>query len=175
MAVYMIADTHFGDDNVRRYENRPFADAAEMDAALIANWNAAVSDADTVFLLGDFSAHDAQHNAELLRSLHGQKHLICGNHDTASDAAYREMGFSFVSRYPILYEGFWLLSHEPLYINRNMPYANIFGHIHLTPAYRTVSPQSFCVSAERIGYTPVPFSEIVQRVQAAASREEEEC
>ena len=22
--VFLIADTHFGDDNIRRYENRPF-------------------------------------------------------------------------------------------------------------------------------------------------------
>lgn len=169
MADFMIADTHFGDDAIRRYESRPFASADEMDRALIANWNRVVSPEDTVFLLGDFSAHGAEESAAILSALHGRKHLICGNHDTETDAAYRAMGFDLVCRYPILYGGFWLLSHEPLYVCRNMPYANIYGHIHANPSYRTASAQSFCVSAERIDYAPITFAEIAERVRAQAS------
>ncbi|MCX4299933.1 MAG: hypothetical protein OSJ73_23470 [Lachnospiraceae bacterium] len=28
--IYFIADTHFSEDNIRLYENRPFGSAAEM-------------------------------------------------------------------------------------------------------------------------------------------------
>ena len=46
--TYFIADTHFGDDNIRRYENRPFDTVKEMDNALIENWNRVVSNEDEV-------------------------------------------------------------------------------------------------------------------------------
>jgi calcineurin-like phosphoesterase family protein len=41
-----------------------------------------------------------------------------------------------------------------------MPYANIFGHVHGNPAYKDYSSQSFCVSVERINYTPILFEDI---------------
>lgn len=87
-----------------------------------------------------------------------------GNHDTQSENYYREIGFESVSRYPIIIENFWILSHEPLYINKNMPYANIFGHVHGNPIYKDFSPQSFCVSAERINYTPLDFNTIRKEI-----------
>ncbi len=162
--IYLIADTHFGDAAILRYENRPFRSVEEMDEALIRNWNSTITSEDTVFVLGDFSAYDLKKTAAICQRLNGHKHLIMGNHDTASVHDYLACGFENVSRYPIIYEQFWMLSHEPLYLNRNMPYANIFGHVHDNPMYRTDSPQSFCVCAERIGYTPIRFDEVRERV-----------
>ena len=40
--VFFIADTHFGEDAIRRYENRPFASVEAMDRALMERWNAVV-------------------------------------------------------------------------------------------------------------------------------------
>ena len=40
MSVFFLADTHFGDGNILRYENRPFATVEEMDRELIRRWNA---------------------------------------------------------------------------------------------------------------------------------------
>lgn len=97
---------------------------------------------------------------KFVSSLIGEKFLIMGNHDTQSEKYYYDCGFDSVSRYPVIYENFWIVSHEPLYINRNMPYANIFGHVHSNPLYSDVSEQSFCVSVERINYMPIEFSEI---------------
>ena len=48
---FMIADTHFGTDSIRRYEIRPFESVQEMDEALIQNWNRVVSEGDTVYVL----------------------------------------------------------------------------------------------------------------------------
>ena len=54
MSIYFIADTHFGEDNIRRYENRPFETVSEMDKAMIENWNSVISENDKVFVLDDF-------------------------------------------------------------------------------------------------------------------------
>ena len=77
--IYFIADTHFGDDKIRRYENRPFADTAKMDAELIRRWNETVSEEDIVYHLGDFGGDGRE--GEILQSLHGIKYLVKGNHD----------------------------------------------------------------------------------------------
>ncbi|MHC4618405.1 MAG: hypothetical protein ACYTEQ_11710 [Planctomycetota bacterium] len=53
--VFLTSDHHFGHANIIEYCKRPFADAAEMDAALIENWNSTVGRSDTVFHLGDFT------------------------------------------------------------------------------------------------------------------------
>jgi len=160
MGIFFTADTHFGDSNIIRYENRPFSSIEEMDRVLIENWNNTVSAKDKVFLVGDFSAYGFEKSYEICQQLNGEKFLVMGNHDTENEQYYYKCGFSGVSCYPIIYEGFWIISHEPVYINRNMPYANIFGHVHANPIYADVSEQSFCVSAERINYTPIEFSEI---------------
>lgn len=165
--VYFIADTHFGDDSIRKYENRPFDSAERMDDALIQRWNAAVQEDDTVYVLGDFSVLGKE-NAVLNR-LNGKKYLVKGNHDTERNEYYRRAGFCEVYDHPVVLDGFWILSHEPLYVNTNMPYANLFGHVHRSPVYRDYSPQHYCVSAERIDYTPIAFDRIKLAVQKAAS------
>ncbi len=87
------------------------------------------------------------------------------NHDAENEKYYYECGFSGISRYPVIYENFWIISHEPVYVNINMPYANIFGHVHRNPIYTDFSERSFCISAERINYIPVEFSEIKKCIQ----------
>ena len=99
MAVFFTADTHFGDHRVLNIRPRPFASKAEMDVALVANWNAVVGPADTVWHLGDV-ARRLDQVAPLLERLHGTKHLVTGNNDApgmadvpgwASVTAYAEM------------------------------------------------------------------------------------
>lgn len=157
---FFIADTHFGGENIRRYENRPFLNAAEMDEKLIENWNRAVAEDDTVYVLGDFSDYmDAGKETEILGKLNGTKILVMGNHDThRTPQEWREIGFTECYPMPVIYKNFFMLSHEPLYINSNMPYANFYGHVHGNPSYKDASKQSVCVSVERIDYTPVEFS-----------------
>lgn len=161
--TYFIADTHFGDDNIRCYENRPFADTSEMDRELIKRWNSIVSDTDNVYILGDFGAGNSE--AEILCQLSGDKFLIKGNHDTQSNSYYRAVGFREVYDLPVIFNGFWILSHEPIYVNSNMPYANLFGHVHNSPLFKNYSNHHFCVSVERINYTPISLEEIILKVK----------
>ncbi len=164
--MFFIADTHFGGEDIRRYENRPFTDVRTMDETMIGRWNEAVAPEDTVWHLGDFGA--AGHEAEVLARLNGRVLLVRGNHDAAENAYYRAAGFAEVYDLPVLYEGFWLLSHEPLYVSENTPYANVFGHVHGSPVYKDHSPRHVCVCVERFGYAPVSFEAIQKLVRERA-------
>lgn len=95
MATFFTADTHFGHDNIRKFCDRPFDSADEMDAALIENWNAAVGPKDDVYHLGDFAFRAAQRVPEYLQLLNGRIHLIIGNHD-APELRHKPGGFASV-------------------------------------------------------------------------------
>ena len=161
--VYFIADTHFGEENIRLYENRPFVDITEMDNVLQKRWNSHVNQQDTIYVLGDFGANGQE--KEILAQLNGRKFLVKGNHDIQTNQYYRDCGFIEVYDYPIIFKDFWILSHEPLYVNTNMPYANIFGHVHNSPIFKTYSNQHYCVSVERTQYAPISFDEIIFTIQ----------
>ena len=139
MKTFFIADTHFGDRNIFRYENRPFSCVDEMDTEMISRWNAVVHRYDIVYHLGDFGGDGKE--TEILSKLNGIKYLVKGNHDTKSNSSYRDFGFSEVYDHPIILDGFWILSHEALYVNTNMPYANLFGHVHASPIVKDFSTQ----------------------------------
>jgi calcineurin-like phosphoesterase family protein len=163
--IYFIADTHFGHQNIIEYENRPFPTVEEMDRTLIANWNRTVKKREKVYLLGDFAFANKERIIELAASLNGYKILLLGNHDKCySYSWWQTAGFDEVIPYPIIFNEWFILSHEPVYVNTNMPYANIYGHVHSNPSYTDCSTQSFCVSVERINYTPIEFGEIIRRI-----------
>ena len=169
MKTYLIADTHFGHEAVIRYESRPFPNSNDMDSALIGNWNRKVSSHDKIFVLGDFSFHNAENTKAIVKKLRGYKILVMGNHDTGHSAKWwLEAGFDEVCKYPIILDEFWILSHEPLYVNAHMPYANIFGHVHNRPEFKDLSQQTFCVSVERIGYAPIDFEEVKLKITEAS-------
>lgn len=79
--VFFTADTHFGHENIIKYDNRPFADIKEHDNKLIEYWNETVSDGDTVYHLGDFALTSIGYATSILHRLHGKIHFIYGNHD----------------------------------------------------------------------------------------------
>ena len=88
--IYFIADTHFGEERIRKYENRPFENTEHMDRELIKRWNETVAPEDTVYLLGDFGADGCEE--QILAQLSGKKILLKGNHDTKSNEEYRSFG-----------------------------------------------------------------------------------
>ena len=150
--TFMISDTHFRDKEVFEMsgENKNFKSVADKDAAIISNWNEVVKPEDTVFILGDFG------DPNYMTKLNGHKYFIYGNHDKPNMADIK---------FPIVYKNFFILSHEPMFITEDGPYANIFGHVHNNPIYRTVSSRSYCVCACRNNYTPVEFSKIVEAMK----------
>lgn len=154
--IFFIADTHFNDEDIIKYDNRPFKTVTEMNQAIIDNWNDVVTENDIVYVVGDLGKISATYLVEL----NGTKYLIKGNHDNMPNQFYRDLGFEEVYDHPILLDTFWILSHEPMYVNENTPYANIFGHVHTNDIYKTISARGHCVCVERINYTPISFDTI---------------
>lgn len=81
MAHYFTSDLHIGHANVIVYSMRPFMTVDDMDHALIANWNARVTDQDDVHVLGDVALCRPGRAIEALDQMRGRKHLVFGNHD----------------------------------------------------------------------------------------------
>jgi calcineurin-like phosphoesterase family protein len=165
--IWLTADTHFGHANIIKYENRPFRESENgttdlMDRELISRWNNAVGKNDRVFHLGDVGICGKEKMTEIVSSLNGRKTLIMGNHDKGKTAAWwRDVGFDEVSEYPIIIEEFIVLQHEPpTYYNDATPFFFVFGHVHGTELYGTVTKSAACVCVERWGYAPVLLSKI---------------
>ena len=165
--IFLIGDCHFGHRNIIKYCNRPFANVEEMTEGLIKNWNSVVGKNDIVYVVGDFALCGKQKIIEIGNRLNGRKRLILGNHDGASIVTYREAGFEFIYNHSIVLDDFYIVSHIPMVgISENTPFANIFAHVHDDPTYKDYSCRSFCVSAERINYTPVEFKVIKEKMKA---------
>ena len=154
MKFFIISDTHFGHEQIIKYCGRPFKSTKEMDEMLIKNWNEVVSNNDTIIHLGDVGFGKKAYIASIIKRLNGKKILIMGNHDNWSEQAYRDMGFHTVSRFPIIWNNFFMLSHAPLELNETTPYFNYYGHVHNDNKYID-NATSKCVSVERIGYRPL--------------------
>ena len=161
MTVFFTADTHFGHAGTRALYRRPFASVAEMDAAMLARWNATVRPEDEVWHLGDFALNmkpDAMRG--LLERLHGRKHLITGNND--GPAALALPGWESVQPYREMeLEGTGLvLCHYAFRTWRNMAkgWWNLHGHSHgrLKPL-----PRQADLGVDAWDFRPVTLAEVV--------------
>jgi calcineurin-like phosphoesterase family protein len=81
MATWFTSDLHFGHTNIIEYCGRPYTSVSAMNTGLIELWNANVSSADTVWVLGDVAMGHIADTLPLVRELHGRKILVTGNHD----------------------------------------------------------------------------------------------
>lgn len=81
--VMATADLHFG--HKKMAERRGFDSVADMDAALVAEWNRKVNNAGAdravVVVAGDFAFCGKRRAQWLLDALRGEKVLVVGNHD----------------------------------------------------------------------------------------------
>jgi calcineurin-like phosphoesterase family protein len=157
--VFFTSDTHFGDHRTINISRRPFANTAEMDAALIERWNAVIGPGDEVWHLGDV-ARRASDVPELLARLNGIKHLVRGNNDPDGTAA--ASGWASVQAYAELeLDGRKLvLCHYPFrsWNGQHRGAINLHGHSHgrLKPM-----PRQFDVGADVHGFAPVTLAQLL--------------
>jgi len=168
--TWFTADPHFNHANIIKYENRPFENTEEMNKEIIKRFNSKVKRQDKLIIAGDFGLGSWEQLFPLVSQINGHKILVMGNHDKKNIAMWMEAGFAEVYRYPIIFKDFLMVSHNPLYVNENMPYVNIFGHVHSHPSYETWSRAGVCVSVERHNYYPVNFDDIMEYFSGKVER-----
>jgi calcineurin-like phosphoesterase family protein len=160
MAIYFTADTHFGDHRTINIQRRPFATVAQMDAAIMAEWNAVVGRDDVIWHLGDVARRSADVPG-LLERLNGTKHLIRGNND---DPGTRNAdGWASVQSYAeMTLDGVLLvLCHYPFrsWNGQHRRSINLHGHSHgrLKPM-----PRQFDVGVDARGFRPVTLDSLLR-------------
>lgn len=132
---YYIADTHFGHENVLKFDKRPFRSVDEMDEVLITNWNTVVKDTDDVYIIGEFIYKSKKSAIWYLKRLKGKKHLIQGNHDSfllKDESLLKE--FESIDKMTYTKDGTYtiVLCHFPI-AEWNQYWRgswHIYGHIH---------------------------------------------
>lgn len=133
MSNFYISDWHYGHKNILAYDNRPFKTIEEMNEALVARWNEAVSPGDRVFVLGDMFWCNEDCAAPILQSLNGEKVLVLGNHDTYKKQAFRSQ-FSRITEYLEAKDGGKnvVLCHYPIpcFKNHFHGWYHLYGHVH---------------------------------------------
>ena len=164
--VWVCADSHFHHTNIIKYCNRPWNTVEEMNEGLIERWNEVVGENDTVIHLGDFSFGNRTKVESVFHRLNGKIDLVLGNHDRLKIGEYYDIGFHRVYDRPVIYDGFFVMSHAPLqWIKDDMPYANIFGHVHDMPLYKTWTKNTCCACVDRHDYRPIRLSEIKKKFE----------
>lgn len=126
---WFTSDTHFAHANVIKHSVRPFASIDEMDAVLVANWNAVVRKGDNVFHLGDFAWRDAEKYRD---KLNGNIHLIIGNHEKAAEKIkHRFIWVKDVHMVKVGDQRIWLshYSHE-VWPKSHHGAWHLYGHSH---------------------------------------------
>ena len=134
MKIWIIADTHFYHENIKKFQGRP----DDFNEQIIKNWNKLVKYDDLVIHLGDviFGLNKDEKLPSIMASLPGKKVLCRGNHDLKPAIWYMERGFDFVCDYFVSSD--IAFSHVPLtplplqtMINEQRVVKwNIHGHFH---------------------------------------------
>jgi len=160
MEHFVLSDHHLFHKNIIEYEQRPFSSLENMHKTIIKNHNNVVTKKDKIFLLGDLSFGNKVQTQEIIEQMNGYKILVLGNHDNRSRKWYLDIGINEVIKYPIIYNKFYILSHEPLHLTPSIAYVNIHGHTH---SNKMENVNYFNVCVENHGYTPVNLKDIVKK------------
>lgn len=141
MGLYFISDTHFGHHNIIEFEHRTrghYPSVEAMNADLVNQWNALVSNEDVVYFLGDFSMKMKKSEMiDVLNQLNFKTmHVIYGNHDhkpfrqaidecNKSDSITASYGERIVAEKMTFY-----LSHYPMVVGERPGLFSVHGHLH---------------------------------------------
>lgn len=158
--VMVWSDLHLGHENIIKYSDRPFSNAADMGVELWGNWEAKVAPEDVLVCVGDMAMGPALLDTtwDRIRAAPGRrKILVLGNHDLSGRGLLRVQGFDEVRA--VMVSGgepplIW--THYPL---TTVPegYVNIHGHVHNSPPRQT---RHINVSVEQLQYQPVALTRL---------------
>lgn len=192
--IFFTSDTHFNHENIIKYCNRPFVNAAEMNEALIKNWNNKVRPEDLVFHLGDFMMGKTANFWDVRCRLNGEIILVVGNHDWGM---FETVSGNIEDAFKDIYNELAIningqkmyLNHKPMLCfdgsRKDKPTWQLFGHIH-TQKYASdlnygdhlranlLFPSQYDVGVDNNDYAPVSFEEvsiiITNQIQKSANK-----
>lgn len=136
---YYIADTHFGHENVIKYDmregSRKFSCIEERDKLIIDNINKVVTPQDKLYFLGDISWYSPQETAELLGQIKCKNlFALRGNHDRIlKDGRIKKMFQGIYDIKQIEDNGKQLvLCHFPImmYQGQHRGIIHLYAHLH---------------------------------------------
>ncbi|MFW5963632.1 MAG: metallophosphoesterase family protein [Natronomonas sp.] len=165
MTRYLLSDTHFDDEEVLSYTDRPFASAAEMNRTLTENWNRVVESDDEVIFVGDFAEPSEPTTVRRwLGRLNGHITFVAGDHDSGV-----RRGYAVATRSAFEFEAdgrqFYCV-HDPEAAPPDFDGWVVHGHHHdIRPeTYPFIDPTArrVNVSVELLGYEPIAVPELVQ-------------
>lgn len=163
--IWLISDLHLGHKNIIGFCDRPFKTVEEMDETLISNVNETVGKKDLLWFLGDFAFGSKERIQRYTESIFcSQKSIILGNHDSHPTRWWIESGWTWASRFPIVYLDFIVLSHYQMFMQTAGPYFNVHGHSHNSTVHRP-SSRHMNVSCEVIDYRPVNLQYVLDAVK----------
>ena len=132
---YYISDLHIGCQN--SFDGRTL----EHDQILKENWNNRVTNADTVYILGDIGREgnnkENEYLCEIISTLKGKKVLIQGNHEKLKDLRLKQLFCEVVDYKEISdntkeLQANVVLSHYPILMwkNQHKGWIHLYGHVH---------------------------------------------
>ena len=168
MTIHFTADHHFGHPGVIEMCARPFRDLDEMTEEMVRRWNDVVQPGDVVYHLGDFGLGSVDRLKAIFDRLHGEKHLIVGNHDLRrGKVRIRDFGWASVREIAIVEAGGerFCLCHYPMveWPGYHKGVRHVFGHVHGNTGGR---PGSCDVGVDVWGYRPPSAGEVLARIEA---------
>lgn len=183
--IYYISDLHFGHRNVIEMDGRPFETVEEMDETLIQLWNDRVTEADDVYIVGDFAYRNGFTATWYLRRLKGRKHLIIGNHDQTTIQDEKAVAcFASIEKMLLISDNDRKVSlcHFPVaeWNGKRRGGYHVHGHLHIRrdEVYEFMSRYDKALNAGCMinGYRPVTLDELIEnnlRFRQEAEKEEE--
>ncbi len=162
MAVYAIADTHFGHGNIIRYRPQ-FSTLDDHDEHIAENILRLCGKRDSLYILGDaFVGAESHYYLHLISEHVEHMHIVLGNHcdERKGAPSVKDMIRVCKSVHGFKqYKNAWL-SHAPIHPAELRGRVNVHGHVH---ANVIDDERYICVSCEAINYTPVNLATVLAR------------
>lgn len=186
---YFVSDMHFNHAAALNFDPRPFLTVNEMNTVMLRNWNARVTERDTVYILGDLMWSIERDDAlDLLEKLNGHLVLIKGNHenrwlhgDEVKARFERIVDYLDIRvKRPDGTKMFVAMSHYPIhyYNHAHREGLMLYGHVHGGKEYVEVMRQQRDLVARGVpcwmcntfaglfGWAPATLPEVIARGKA---------
>ena len=155
---WVVADTHFGHNEIVGYCGRPL----DFGARILRNVSSLVQSRDVLIHLGDVCiGNDAHHHHTLREHCSGLLWLVRGNHDRKTTTWYLRNGWDWVGDSMELS----MFGHDLIFTHRPLPDTggrlNIHGHLHNTEHRTAYEDEYHKLILMEHSYCPVDLRRLV--------------